>query len=89
MHGLRAKLYHKKRHSEKIEMKKTYVDRLARAFSSFRIKMHEEKKSKNNEGDIVKDGAIPAYLLDRQEQSRSKVFECMFLAVPADLLDIE
>jgi hypothetical protein len=25
MHGLRAKLYHKKRHSEKIEMKKTYV----------------------------------------------------------------
>jgi ribosome biogenesis protein NSA2 len=25
MHGLRAKLYHKKRHSEKIEMKKTYA----------------------------------------------------------------
>lgn len=24
MHGLRAKLYHKKRHAEKIEMKKTY-----------------------------------------------------------------
>jgi len=35
--------------------------------------MHEEKQSKNKEGDIVKEGAIPAYLLDRQEQSRSKI----------------
>jgi len=37
------------------------------------IRMHEEKQSKNKEGDIVKEGAIPAYLLDRQEQSRSKI----------------
>jgi ribosome biogenesis protein NSA2 len=79
MHGLRAKLYHKKRHSEKIEMKKTYFVTLFDQFLCllFRIKMHEEKKSKNNEGDIVKDGAIPAYLLDRQEQSRSKVIQSL------------
>jgi len=60
MHGLRAKLYHKKRHSEKIEMKKT-------------LRMNEQKDSKNNEGDVVKDGAVPAYLLDRQETSRAKI----------------
>jgi len=60
MHGLRAKLYHKKRYSEKIEMKKT-------------IRMHEQKNSKNDEGDAVKDGAVPAYLLDRKEVSRAKI----------------
>lgn len=42
--------------------------------------MHEEKNSKNNEGDIVKEGAIPAYLLDRQEQSRSKVLHLIILS---------
>lgn len=35
--------------------------------------MHEEKDSKHKEGDAVKDGAVPAYLLDRQEVSRAKV----------------
>jgi len=60
VHGLRAKLYHKKRHAEKVQMKKT-------------IKMHEEKDSKHKEGDTVKDGAVPAYLLDRQEVSRAKI----------------
>jgi len=60
LHGLRAKLYHKKRQNEKIEMKKT-------------IRMHEEKNSKNKEGEIVKGGAVPAYLLDRQETSHSKI----------------
>jgi hypothetical protein len=51
--------------------------------------MHEEKKSKNNEGDIVKDGAIPAYLLDRQEQSRSKVGNSLLLLSSSHLLDFE
>jgi len=59
IHGLRAKLYHKKRHHEKIQMKKT-------------IKMHEEKDKKHKEAE-VKEGAVPAYLLDRQEVSRAKV----------------
>lgn len=52
----------------------------------FRIRMHEEKNSKNNEGDIVKEGAIPAYLLDRQEQSRSKVFHHHFFLLLDALL---
>jgi len=37
------------------------------------IRMHEEKNSKNKEGEIVKGGAVPAYLLDRQETSHSKI----------------
>jgi len=60
VHGLRAKLYHKQRHAEKVEMKKT-------------INMHEERKNKHKEDDMVKEGAVPAYLLDRQTVSRAKV----------------
>eukprot|EP01125_Pyxidicula_operculata_P021146 TRINITY_DN8043_c0_g1_i1.p1 TRINITY_DN8043_c0_g1~~TRINITY_DN8043_c0_g1_i1.p1 ORF type:complete len:261 (+),score=59.57 TRINITY_DN8043_c0_g1_i1:53-835(+) len=60
IHGLRAKLYNQKRHAEKIEMKKT-------------INMHEESKKKQKESDAVKEGAVPAYLLDRQNVSRAKV----------------
>jgi len=60
VHGLRAKLYHKKRHAEKVEMKKT-------------IAMHEERNNKHKESDLVKEGAVPAYLLDRQNVSRAKV----------------
>lgn len=48
----RAKLFNKKRHSEKIQMKKT-------------IAMHEEKKSKKKKEADVPDGAIPAYLMER------------------------
>ncbi|XP_049852359.1 LOW QUALITY PROTEIN: ribosome biogenesis protein NSA2 homolog, partial [Schistocerca gregaria] len=62
--GLRAKLYHQRRHKEKIEMKKT-------------IQMLREKQSKHSEGEIVKDGAVPAYLLDRQNVSRAKVLSNM------------
>jgi len=60
VHGIRAKIYHKKRHAEKVEMKKT-------------INMHEERKNKHKEDDMVKEGAVPAYLLDRQIVSRAKV----------------
>lgn len=35
--------------------------------------MNEEKKSKQKEGDAVKDGAVPTYLLERQQVSRAKV----------------
>ena len=48
----RAKLFNKKRHAEKVQMKKT-------------IAMHEEKQSKKKDAKPVPDGAIPAYLMDR------------------------
>merc|ERR1711865_305182 len=60
VHGLRAKLFHKKRHAEKAEMKKT-------------IAMHEEKKNKHKKEDTMGEGAVPAYLLDREGVSRAKV----------------
>jgi len=60
LRGLRAKLYNKKRHNEKIQMKKT-------------IKAHEEKLTKTKSEQKVQDGALPAYLLDRETQQRSKI----------------
>uniref|UniRef100_A0A8C2CDB0 Ribosome biogenesis protein NSA2 homolog n=1 Tax=Cyprinus carpio TaxID=7962 RepID=A0A8C2CDB0_CYPCA len=64
MIGLKAKLYHKQRHAEKIQMKKT-------------IKMHEQRKSKQKDDDKTPEGAVPAYLLDREGQSRAKVLSNM------------
>lgn len=64
LRGLKAKLYNKQRHSEKIQMKKT-------------IKMHEERKTKQKTKDNVPEGAVPAYLLDREGQSRAKVLSNM------------
>lgn len=58
--GLRAKLYNKKRHAEKIEVKKT-------------IREHQERKSKAEDPDAIEAGAKPAYLLDRTGQSAAKV----------------
>jgi len=62
--GIKAKMYNKKRHAEKIQMKKT-------------MKMHEERKSKKRKNDKVAEGAVPAYLLDREGQSRAKVLSNM------------
>lgn len=64
LRGIKAKLFHKKRHSEKVQMKKT-------------IKMHEERQTKQKTDDKVPDGAVPAYLLDREGQSRAKVLSNM------------
>ena len=65
IHGLRAKLYNKKRFKEKAEMKRT-------------IKMHEEKNKKHTVDDgKVKGGAVPAYLLERDNVSRAKVLSNM------------
>jgi len=64
LHGLKAKLYNKKRHSEKVQMKKA-------------IKMHEEKQTKAKDADNVQEGAVPAYLLDRETQTRAKVLSNM------------
>ena len=63
VHGLKAKLYHKKRHSEKVQMKKT-------------LKMHEKKDVKEKSKPIT-DGAVPAYLLDREGQNNAKVLSNM------------
>uniref|UniRef100_A0A8C8XLB4 NSA2 ribosome biogenesis factor n=1 Tax=Panthera leo TaxID=9689 RepID=A0A8C8XLB4_PANLE len=53
-----GKLYHKQRHAEKIQMKKT-------------IKMHEKRNTKPK-NEKTPQGAVPAYLLDREGQSRAK-----------------
>ncbi|KAG5189968.1 ribosomal protein S8e/ribosomal biogenesis NSA2 [Tribonema minus] len=60
VHGLRAKLYHNKRFKEKATMRKT-------------IAMHQERGNKHANDDAVPDGAVPAYLLDREGVSRAKV----------------
>ncbi|ORX80636.1 30S ribosomal protein S8e [Basidiobolus meristosporus CBS 931.73] len=64
IHGLKAKMYNKKRHSEKIQMKKA-------------IKQHEEKSAKQKSDDAVPTGAVPAYLLDRDGEKRAKVLSNM------------
>lgn len=60
--GIKAKIYNKQRFKEKAAMKKA-------------INMHFEsdKKKKKDEDEQVSDGAIPAYLLDRQQETRSKI----------------
>lgn len=60
MTGIKAKLFNKKRYAEKAEMKKT-------------ISMHEERNNKHENADVLPPGAIPSYLMDRQNLSRAKV----------------
>jgi ribosome biogenesis protein NSA2 len=59
-HGLRAKLFNQKRFKEKAAMRKT-------------INMHQEGSNKNASDDAVTEGAVPAYLLDRENVSRAKI----------------
>jgi len=60
MIGLKAKLYHKQCHAEKIQMKKT-------------IKMHEKRSPKQKtEGEDSK-GAVPACLLEREESQAKEL----------------
>lgn len=58
--GLKAKLFQKKRYSEKATMKKT-------------IAMHNEREHKHKAEDGIQEGAMPAYLLDREQVERAKV----------------
>jgi ribosome biogenesis protein NSA2 len=61
--GIKAKLFNKERFKQKIQMKKT-------------IKEHEEKNAKSRVEDI-QEGAVPAYLMDREQQRNSKVLTNM------------
>ncbi|MCL4127845.1 UNVERIFIED_CONTAM: hypothetical protein GTU68_026955, partial [Idotea baltica] len=64
LHGIKAKLFNKARHNEKIQIKKT-------------IKAHEERNTKQKDDGPVPEGAVPSYLLDREGQSRAKVLSNM------------
>ena len=61
--GLKAKIFNKERFKQKIQMKKT-------------IKAHEEKNA-NSKPEEIKEGAVPAYLMDREQQKNSKVLTNM------------
>lgn len=60
IHGLKAKLFHKKRHSEKVAMKK-------------QIQAHQERKNKHEDDSMIEKGAKPAYLMDRTGVNNAKV----------------
>jgi len=64
LRGLKAKLYNKQRHNEKIQMKKT-------------IRAHEEKLNKKQEKPNESEHALPAYLLDRNKETNGKVLSNM------------
>lgn len=59
LHGLRAKLYQKKRHAEKIQMKK-------------QIKAHEERNVKSSQPNEPSSTPLPQYLLDRSQATNAK-----------------
>ena len=64
LRGIKAKIFNRKRFVEKAQMKKT-------------IKQHEEKDAKQKEPELVPEGAVPSYLLDREGVSRTKVLTNM------------
>jgi ribosome biogenesis protein NSA2 len=59
LRGLRAKLYQKKRHAEKIQMKKA-------------IKAHEERDIKSAAPQEPSSTPLPNYLLDRSQATKAK-----------------
>ncbi|GLJ04630.1 hypothetical protein SUGI_0000180 [Cryptomeria japonica] len=58
--GIKGKMFAKKRYAEKALMKKT-------------IAMHEQKTTRRKMDDNVQEGAVPAYLLDRDATTRAKM----------------
>ena len=64
LHGMKGKLYAKERYKEKVQMRKN-------------IKAHEEKEATATSSKKVEEGAIPTYLLDRNEVNRTKVLSNM------------
>uniref|UniRef100_F1LAJ3 Ribosome biogenesis protein NSA2 homolog n=1 Tax=Ascaris suum TaxID=6253 RepID=F1LAJ3_ASCSU len=63
LRGHKAKLYHKKRYSEKVEMRKL-------------LRQHEEKQQTSST-ERPEEGALPAYLLDRQQQASGTILSNM------------
>uniref|UniRef100_A0A0R3S3Q7 Ribosome biogenesis protein NSA2 homolog n=1 Tax=Elaeophora elaphi TaxID=1147741 RepID=A0A0R3S3Q7_9BILA len=61
--GRKAKLYHKKRYAEKVEMRRL-------------LRQHEEKQQTGTSEEPDR-GVVPAYLLDRQQQTTGKVLSSM------------
>ena len=64
LHGIKGKLFAKERYKEKVRMRKA-------------IKAHEEKEATVKDEKQKTDGAVPAYLLDRNEVNRTKVLSNM------------
>lgn len=64
LHGIKAKIFARDRYKEKIKMRKT-------------LKAHEEKEATVKDDKKKEDGAVPAYLLDRNEVNRTKVLSNM------------
>ena len=64
LHGIKGKLHAKQRYKEKAKMRKA-------------IKAHEEKDAQVKQPKNTEEGAIPAYLLDRNEVNRTKVLSNM------------
>jgi len=64
LHGIKGKLFAKERYKEKVRMRKT-------------IKAHEEKEATAKDEKEKPEGAVPAYLLDRNEVNRTKVLSNM------------
>ncbi len=64
LHGIKGKLHAKQQYKEKAKMKKA-------------IKAHEEKDAKVTTPKNTEEGAIPAYLMDRNEVNRTKVLSNM------------
>ncbi|KAG8099132.1 hypothetical protein GUJ93_ZPchr0013g35166 [Zizania palustris] len=58
--GAKGKRFAKKRYAEKAQLKKT-------------LKMHDESTSRQKIDDDVQEGALPPYLLDRDQTQRAKV----------------
>jgi ribosome biogenesis protein NSA2 len=58
--GIKGKMFAKKRYAEKAIMKKT-------------LAMHSERTNRHKADDQVQEGAVPSYLLDREQTARAKV----------------
>lgn len=46
---------------------------ISKSFCCYSLLMHDESSTRRKVDDKVHDGAIPAYLLDRDETTRAKV----------------
>jgi ribosome biogenesis protein NSA2 len=59
MVGHKAKMLHKRRHAENVQLRK-------------KLKAHDERNVKQKDDGAVQEGALPTYLLDREGQKDAK-----------------